>query len=189
MVLYFRQLFGLDATYSDCVNIAEAYGTWENNGLGVGYCLLRSDDSHYVGVSVTGLSGASRARFDDQPFDRTGEIPGFLSPMLATGLAPICRWGTAERGAATGRTYLVGISEGITGFGADQSYLGPGAGATIQILMDELRGGVLAGTGFKQAHYTSSARGGLGIGPKLLDITDCGVYNLLGSQRRRTRPE
>src|ERR1035437_3676072 len=66
MVLYFRQLYGLDANYSDCVNIAEAYGTWENNGLGVGYCLLRSDASHYVGVSVTGLSGASRARFDDQ---------------------------------------------------------------------------------------------------------------------------
>lgn len=188
MVFYFRQPYSLAPTTAECQAVADAYGIWENNGLGIGYALLRGDDSHYVNVSCKSVDSSSESGFADKGFDRTGEIPGFVSPMLPSSLAPICRWATAERGLATGRTYLVGISEGITGMGADQEYLGPGAGAGIQVVMDSLRSVVQGSTGYIQSHFTASARGGLGIGQHLLDITGCGVYNLLGSQRRRTRP-
>lgn len=187
MVFYFRSYEAHPPTVSECRAVADAYGLWENNGIGIGYSLLRSDDSHYINVSCRALQGVGGPEFTDTGFDRAGQVPGFVSPMLGTGLSPICRWATAERGERTGRTYLVGISEGITSFGSDQEYLGPDAGATIQLVMAGLAPLVLAATGYTQAHYTESPRGGLPTGPKLLDITGSGVYNLLGSRRNRTR--
>src|ERR1022692_1064534 len=188
MVFYFRSYEAHPPTVADGKAVADAYGIWEFDGFLSGYVDVRSDDSHYVNVRCTSIDPLSSVTFRDATFDRTGQIPGFLSPMLPTGLAPLCRWGTAERGPATGRSYLVGVSEGVTGMGSDQSYLGPGAGAAIQVYMDNLRAVVLAATGFTQCHFTASQRGGLPIGQHLLDITDCGVYNLVGSRRLRTRP-
>lgn len=187
MVFYFRSYEAHIPTAAECRAVADAYGLWENNGLGIGYALLRSDDSHYINVECRALQYPGAPHFKDAGFDRTGEIPGFLSPMLGTGLAPICRWATSERGERTGRTYMTGISEGVCSFGADQEYLGGGAGAAMQLVMDSMRGLVQSRTGYQQCHYTESTRGGLDARPNLLDITGCGVYNLLGSRRLRTR--
>ncbi len=187
MVFYFRSYESHIPSAAECRAVADAYGLWENNGLGIGYALLRSDDSHFVNVECRALQGPGSPGFRDTGFDRTGEIPGFLSPMLGTGLAPICRWATLERGIRTGRTYMTGVSEGVCSFGADQEYLGGGAGAALQVVMDSMRGIVASATGYTQSHYTESPRGGIAARPNLLDITGCGVYNLLGSRRLRTR--
>ncbi len=188
MVFHFRTATGHDANLSTLKALTEQYGLWENDGLGVGYSLLRSDDSHFVDVRAWALSGVARPTYQGGPFDLTGQIPGFVSPLLPTGKAPIVRWATLERGLATGRTYCVGVSEGVLFMGPDQERLGPGATDNFAGIFDLLRSLVAPLAGCVMCHRTVSSRGGVGIGPGLIDVTGTGCYELMGSRRLRTRP-
>jgi hypothetical protein len=126
--------------------------------------------------------------YAERAFDETGQIPGFLSPMLPSGKAPIVRWATAERGPATGRTYCVGVSEGVLFMGPDQEVLGPGAADDLAGVFDLLRTAALPDVRLTMCHYAATLRGGAAFEPGLLDITGVGAYELMGSRRLRTRP-
>lgn len=187
MVFHCRSSDGHEATLADCVAVVAAYDAWENDGLGIGYTLLRSTDSYFVRAGAFGIGPSPRASFISRPSPNSGQIPSFLSPMVPSGRAPIIRWATAERGLSTGRTYAVGVSEGVTDFGDDQEVLSGLGTSALDLAFSQLRVILLNQAGYVQCHYTDSPRGGLGPGGHLLDITGQGCYQLTGSQRRRTR--
>lgn len=188
MVFHFRSPTGEDATLSDCINVAKAYGLWENDGALLGYFLLRGEDSNFTRANVFGLSGAPNAVFIDEPFSRSGFIPGLGFDLLPTSLAPVIRWATAERGLATGRTYAVGLTEAVNDTRSDKETVNGLYLDSLTTIFRELGAAVQSATGFVQCHLARTPRGGVGPAPTLLDITGVGVYELMGSQRRRTRP-
>lgn len=188
MVFHFRKLAGGDATPADCKAVADAYGLWENSGFGIGYALLRGEFSHFNSANAFGISGTSRASFIDVHFARPGLIPDVGFPLLPTGIAPIVHWATAERGKATGRTYALGLTDAATDLSGDKSVVEGLYLDALTTIFGVLRALIEGATGFRMAHYTTSHRGGVAVVPSLLDITGQGVYALMGSQRRRTRP-
>ena len=188
MVFHFRSPSGADASSSDCRAVANAYGLWENTGFGVGYALLRGEFSRFTVANAWSIGNPPRASFVDFKFERAGEIPDLVYSLLPTTLAPIVRWGTAERGKATGRTYALGLTQAINDLLPDRELILDFYVNALATIFGALRAEVLAATGFVQVHYTSSPRGLAGSGQRLLDITDSGVYVRMGTQRRRTRP-
>lgn len=188
MVFHLRALDGHEASTADCRSIADAYGLWENTGFLVGYFLLRSEDSQFTRANVFGIGVPPRASFIDQPFSRDGFIPDLAFDMLPTSMAPIIRWSTSERGPATGRTYAVGLTEAANDTESDKEKVNGLYLDALATIFGNLNAAIGAPLGYQLAHYTDSPRGGTGPGGKLLDITGCGVYERMGSQRRRTRP-
>jgi hypothetical protein len=188
MVFYFANPGTTVPTPSECRAVADAYGLWENNGLGEGYSLLRAVDSAFVRANCRSIDPGGGGSFVDTEFSRSGQLPGVIGAMVASGRAPIARWGTAEHGRASARTYLVGLWDGLVDITGDQDTLAPLAGDSISVVLGQLGPMVLATTGYR--HVALSVRG---VPPprtlwRKLDITDVGVYDRLGSQRRRARP-
>jgi len=187
MVFRFRHPVYAQPTSADCKAIAQAYGAWENDGALLGYFLLRSEDSYFTRANVYSIDTRSRASFTDDRFERSGFIPNLAFAHLATSLAPVVRWGTAERGLHTGRTYATGLSEAVNDTRGDKETVNFLYVAALTSIFAQLGPAITAATGYIQCHYTESVRAGVGPVPRLLDITDVGCYELMGSQRRRTR--
>lgn len=188
MVFHFRNPSGAPPTASDCRNVADAYGLWENDGFLLGYYLLRGIESGFKRANAFGIDPASRASFIDAPFTRPGFIPDEPFLLTPAAVSPLVRWSTSERGANTGRTYVCGGTNLASDPDPDESNVTGAYGAILQSTFDVLRTQVQALTGFIQVHYTTSPRGGLGPGSHLLDITGCSVSQLMATQRRRMRP-
>jgi hypothetical protein len=187
MVFHFRNPSGSEPLAAGCEAIAAAYGLWENTGVLLGYFALRGEFSIFTGANVFSIHPGQRASFIQQPFSRPGLIPDLEASLLATSLAPVMTWATAERGPHTGRTYALGITEFANEFNSDREEVNFLYRDALTSIFKELGPAVEAATGYVLCHYTESPRGGVGAGPHLLDITDVGTYVLMGSQRRRTR--
>lgn len=188
MVFHFRSIDLSPPTPSICKLIAEVYGLWENDGALVGYFLLRSSDSSFRAANVWSVDPRSKASFVDEPFSRPGFIPSLAFGHLPTSMAPVVRWATAERGKATGRTYAVGLSEAVNDGESDKEKVNGLYLDSLASIFGALGPSMVATVKFSQCHLARSHRGGVVDSPTLLDITGCGVYERMGSQRRRTRP-
>lgn len=188
MVFSFRHPTFDVPTYADCQVVADAYGIWENNGLGFGYALLRTSDSNFVSANVYSRDSRRRASFVDVPFSRAGLLPGLFGSPLPTSCAPIIRWRSASGPRPIGRTYAVGMTELVQGSGSDKELIGGIYTATLATIFNHLREVVQGSCGYVQCIVSETTRGG----PKRLlavrDVADAGVYELMGTQRRRTRP-
>jgi hypothetical protein len=188
MVFYFRTSDGHEPTTDDCRAVHDAYGQWESYGFFLGYFVHRGDDSYFTGSRTFGIGEPPRASYITRDTPAAGVIPSEIEQLLPTAVAPIIRWATAERGPRTGRTYAVGLTTLTSDPNPDMCAITGPYAAILVSTFDSLRSQVQALTGFIQCHYTRSPRGGVGPGDHLLDITGCGVYELMGTQRRRTRP-
>lgn len=188
MVFHFRSADGHEPTPDDCRAVADAYGEWENSGFALGYFVHRGEYSYFTRANAFGIGNSPRASFIDDPFERSGFIPDLAFWLLPSSCCPIVRWATTERGPETGRTYAVGLTLLTSDPLSDKSTVSGAYGVVLQSTFDTLRVQVQALTGFVQCHLARSKRGGLGPGQHLLDITGCGIYELMGTQRRRTRP-
>lgn len=187
MTFHGRSVDGHEPTYGDIRAICENYGLWENTGFLLGYFLLRSSDSVFTVCNGYSLDDRQRASFVDQPFSRSGLIPGFAAGMMPTSVAPIIRWGTAEKGIHSGRTYAVGITtEATKGNGDAEELNGLYVDALTQVFED-LAPIVFAPVGYKQVHLVPAPSHSLTQLPVGLDITSVGCYVRCGTQRRRTR--
>jgi hypothetical protein len=188
MTFAFRRPDGLPPSPADCRAVGDGYAAWENNGFGLGYTLLRSVDSNFVGTYCFTLDPRGGGSRYDHRANGTGQIPGILAGMIATGCSPIVRWATAERGEHSGRTYAVGLSRLLTQPFGDEETLAPLAGDTIAIEFSGLRSSVMSSSGLEQV-ILSARRSDV---PTTLSaahqVIGQGCYSLLGSQRRRTRP-
>lgn len=188
MVFSFRHpAFGIPSPV-DCENVADAYGIWENNGVGFGYALLRTSDSNFVSANVYSRDSRQRASFVDVPFSRGGLLFGLFGSPLPTSCAPIIRWRGADSPRPIGRTYAVGMTELVQGSGADKELIGGIYTATLATIFNHLREVVRGSCGYVQCIVSETSR----AGPRRLlavrDVADAGVYELMGTQRRRTRP-
>jgi len=187
MVFYFRSPTGAAPTPADCQAIADAYGLWENTGSLLGYFLLRSEDSSFTGANVWSIDDRAQASFVDTPFSRSGFIPNLLFAALATSQAPIVRWATAELGKASGRTYALGLTMAVNDTKGDKELVNGVYLAALTSIFSELGPSVQAATGYRQVHVARSRRQLGTRSPRWFDITGCGTYELMGTQRRRTR--
>jgi len=88
-----------------------------------------------------------------------------------------------------GRTYCVGLTSSLVDITGDLDTLGGGAGAAIQVLMDGLRGALMDRADLTQVVLSVRGPGGSKTFPQPCDVIGCGVYDRLGSQRRRARPD
>jgi len=188
MVFYFRLTSGLPPTTLECEEVAHNFGLWEDSGFGPGYAVLRGGDSAFESCQVVSIDPRSLASFLDGPFSRSGHIPGLAFDLLPTSMAPIVRWATDERGLATGRTYCVGLTLAAVDGSSDKEKLNFLYTDALATIFGVLESTVASGPYLKQCHYVRSSGRGAVSPPALLDITGHGVYQLVGSQRRRTRP-
>lgn len=119
MVFTFRRYDLAPPTFVDCQSVAQQYGLWENNGAGVGYALLRGQDSYFNKANAYSIDSRSRALFADTAFSRQGQLPDLGSSIIPSAVAPVIRWVVDGIGGAPGRTYCVGVAQSTIGLGAD----------------------------------------------------------------------
>lgn len=187
MVFRFRSSSGSAPTPSDCQAVADAYGLWENNGAFGGSYTHRGSDSYFNRANVFSEDPRSDAVFIDTVFSRQGGLPFITPPSMPRNVAPIVSWWTDELGQTSGRTYAVGINGAALSDESDASTLTVADRVIVQSDYNAIRGRVLADAGYIQVFRSNAARAGLGPGPHVFDITGCGVYLLVGTQRRRLR--
>jgi len=189
MVMYAHKNDGSAPTFDDCHTLAQVYGLWENNGIGIGYSLLRSADSIFQRCNVTSIDPRGGRSFIDQVFSRSGQLPDFFALPLPTGRAPIVHWHTDELGDRTARNYLVGLTAFPEEPQPDLEELPEDFGLAIATVMSNLT--LQIGSGWDGVHCALTSRWPGATKSLLapLEIRGCGVYNLTGSARRRTRPD
>jgi hypothetical protein len=188
MTFHFRNSGLTPPTWADCKAVADAYGLWENTGYGLGYAQLRSSEGSFIRADCWSLDDRVPARFQDQDFDRPGLWPPFVGMPLPTTLAPLIRWGTSERGLASGRTYAVGLSVDMQDPGDLELVNGP-ARDELAAAFGDLSGAITSGAPDYRQCVVSGKRSLTSESLRVpLDITSVGVYALMGAQRRRTRP-
>lgn len=188
MTFHFQRLDPHPPNADEMLDLALNYGLWENSGFLLGYALLRGVESSYVGCQVNSLDASARVRASDGPFDRPGEIPLPPGTALPRNLAPIVHWNTAARPVTAGRTYAVGITalaqEGAGGLDrVNVLYLD-----ALSAIFGSLAGTVADPVGYRQVHVGYRGHGPAKSLRSVDPITGCGVYELMGTQRRRLRP-
>lgn len=167
-----------------CLN----YGLWENSGELIGYALLRGVESSYVGCRAWSLDARSPVSASDGPFDRPGIIPLPSGELLPRNLCPVVHWNTVLRPVTAGRTYAVGITA--------LAQVDSGSLSKVNFLYQDALSsifGVLGATvaqplEYVQVHVAYRGRGSSRILTSVEPVTGCGVYELMGTQRRRLRP-
>lgn len=188
MTFHFRRDDGNPPSAIDCMKVAQGYGLWENDGFLDGYWLLRSDESHFTSADVWSLDDRARSSFTDIPFDRPGAIPGIAGKLLPTTLCPLVRWGTVERGKQAGRTYAVGMTTLCQDREGDLEVVNGLYLDALATIFGELGARVFDSSGLVQCIPTEKGPWGTKSLKFPSGVNDVGVYRLMGSQRRRTRP-
>lgn len=188
MVFHFRQPGGAAPSSADCRAVADAFGLWENLGYGLGYALLRSVDSLFTGASCRSLDITSRANFVDSPFERPGLILGEIAKLMPTSCAPLVRWADVEGREAAGRTYAVGLTTEASARENDTERVNALYRAALASIFGALGPGIEAATGYRQVLVSRRRHGASGSLPRAVEVAGCGVYERMGTQRRRTRP-
>jgi hypothetical protein len=179
-------------TAGECKALTEAYGLWESNGfiIPLGYALLRSADSHFVGSRAASCDPAGGGSYVDGPFDRPGFIPSGVSAHLPTTLAPLVYWEHTPEKPQPGRTYCLGLTEQMNRFTGDTEVINDLYGDALLTQMQELRGFFALAGGAVQVGV-ERMRGGVRL-PVWNTYPVTGAHlgdRLMGSQRRRTRPD
>lgn len=188
MTFSFANAGATPPTTEDCRAVADAYGLWENTGFGLGYALLRSSDSSYVGVSAWSHDRRANVAFTDTPFNRPGLLPGVVGALLPTSTCPLIRWATVDGRERAGRTYAVGITNESVKFSSDQERVNGVYLDALTNIFRDLRDGIELTTGYSMVILHQRGRGQSGFLRSYTKVRDCGVYELMGTQRRRTRP-
>lgn len=188
MTFHFRRDDGLPPTADDCRRAADGYGLWEFDGFADGYAILRSADSAFVRANCWSLDDRIQASFVDQPFHRTGLLPGFAGKLLPTTLCPLIRWGTVERGKTAGRTYALGLTTLCQDESGDLELVNDLYLDALSTIFGQLGARVFDASGLVQCIPTSKGPWGTKSFQFPGGVNDVGVYELMGSQRRRTRP-
>jgi hypothetical protein len=189
MVFHYRRYDLLPPTPTDCLELAQQYGLWEDSGGGFGFTLLRANSSAFTAANVWSVDNRSLASFIDDPFSRAGSVPLLGSVEVPQALAPIVRWRVGPFGSLHGRTYVPCCAYSAEGNPSESMRVSGLFADSLAAQFGRLipPGPPASRLGMVSLVSAFGSRGRL-IG-RVLDITAASVPStLMGTQRRRVRP-